>query len=102
MADGIGMPFPSQLGTSFARPSLVNKAGADRKKPAKAEQGYGHRLTEHLLCFHRKPRERRFRSQEKFFCLFVTDFPLQAEENCVSLKLSKRRGTFQGITERGT
>src|SRR5215469_9619154 len=94
--------FPHQLGRSSARVSLVNKAGADRKKTARAEQGYGHRLTEHLLCFHGKPRERRLGSEEKFFCLFVTDFPLQAEENCVSLRRSKRRGTFQGITERGT
>ena len=61
-----------------------------------------HKLTEHLFCFHSKPCERRFRGKEKFFRLFATDFPLQAEENCVSLRLSKRRGTFQGITERGT
>ena len=40
--------------------------------------------------------------QEKFFHLFLIDFPLQAKESCVSLKMSKRRGTFQGITERGT
>ena len=32
----------------------------------------------------------------------VMDFALQAEESCVSLKELKRRGTFQGITERGT
>src|SRR6516225_2969017 len=94
--------FPHQLARSFARVSLVKKAQQIGKNPGQPEQGYGHRLTEHLLCFHGKPRERRLGSKEKFFCLFVTDFPLQAEENCVSLRMSKRRGTFQGITERGT
>jgi hypothetical protein len=46
--------FPHQLGRSFARVSLVKKAQQIKKRPAKAEQGYGHRLTEHLLCFHGK------------------------------------------------
>ena len=59
-------------------------------------------LIEHLLCFHGKPRERKICGKENFFHLFIIDFPLQAEESCVSLKTSKRRGTFQGITERGT
>ena len=72
------------------------------RKTGSAGQESGQRLIEHLLCFHRKLLERKFCSKEKFFHLFLIDFPLQAKERCVSLKTSKRRGTFQGITERGT
>jgi len=38
----------------------------------------------------------------KFFLGIIIDFALQAEESYVSLNVLKRRGTFQGITERGT
>jgi len=72
------------------------------RKTGSTGQGSGQRLIEHLLCFHGKLGERKFCGKEKFFHLFLIDFPLQAKESCVSLKTSKRRGTFQGITERGT
>lgn len=72
------------------------------RRTGRTRRGSGQRLIEHLLCFHGKPRERTFCGKEKFFHLFLIDFPLQAKESCVSLKTSKRRGTFQGITERGT
>jgi hypothetical protein len=81
--------------------SLAKKA-PQIEKLARLEQGSGPRLTEHLLCFHGKPRERQFCGREKFFRLFVTDFPLQAEENCVSLKRSKKKRNISGDNGEGT
>jgi len=81
--------------------SLAKKA-PQIEKLARTEQGSGPRLTEHLLCFHGKPRERQLGGREKFFCLFVTDFPLQAEENCVSLKRSKKKRNISGDNGEGT
>ena len=83
-------------------PSAWALEESPKRKTGSAGQGSGQRLIDHLLCFHGKLRECKICGKEKFFHLFLIDFPLQAKESCVSLKRSKRRGTFQGITERGT
>lgn len=83
---------------SFVSPflRLLRSAGADVLIQGQVAL-YGY-----LVCFQRAPTGCESCHNLNFSRPFVIHFPLQTEESYVSLTVLKRRGTFQGITERGT